>query len=819
VPRSPHPDLPTLSAFLDGEDLPGRAAVRAHVTDCALCAVLLRELAHADELLASGLPLECAAYRTLLSAEADGESGPEERMLLQRHVLRCWSCAAELEAWRFVDGALRAMPLRSPPPHVDRAIAGRARRRPGLALPRIAAGGGLAVATAALVVAMSLGSLPEAPQDAPPEAARQTVFVAALDQIVVNSMTGRVYVLQPQRAVVRVYDVATRELLREIDLGGQPVSIDLHEAMNFVYVLDAESKSIQTIDGQSNAVVARAPVNVSGRPTSLQVDQKQNRIVVGATATDGSAKGEVAMGSTGLTGASTVSTVEVTPQNVAFDTQANLVFVTGRDATLVLDGSTHATVDRIDGPVVGLAVSARGGLTALARNEDDRGELAFFGRSVPSVYLGGRAKAVTAVPSGGFAVLVESTSGSRIVLVTETGVISGEIAAAGDGRGLAFAGNSGSFAVLGAGGLTVTAPVAQVPAPTQSAEPAPMQSAEPTATQSAEPTATQSAPAEPSPSAAAPSSAAPSSTEPPSSAAQPAQQRPDVPGDAVLASQAIYRLDVQGGRVPSLLVSGGRRIIFVDADRWLNAIDTRTGAVTALAQLPSAHHPTLAATFASRVYLFDRSATQLLVFWPAEGRFTEVAVPLGTAVVGMTIAPNGHLWFATRAQGLLHYDTQTGAFALVKPEGVRDVGVVFADPSGRVWFGGAGVVGHYEPSTGRAWRLEWPESTNSFGIDRDGIVWAGTEGGHLVGFRSTNIVATAGAPGRIERLISGPGGDGWFVSRSSASVTLGRAADGKAASHAQPSAREFVFDDLGRAWYSVNGHAAFFLTESLGSAR
>ncbi len=796
-----HLGVAELSSYLDGESVEP-AAVRAHLAACSACSTHLGELREVDHRLLSADGFACEAFRSILSADLDRETGPEEQALLERHLAGCDPCRQTRVTWLVLQAELKALPHRSPSSRVDRAIEKRARRRPSPVptFPTFATGGGLAVAVS-IVIAIVVALSPGLPTPSGPPIAHEPAPVALVasvsEQVVLSSATGRIYVLEPQKASVAVYDGTSRELVRTIALGGKPVSIGINETTNTVYVLDAGSKSITEIDGTNDAIVATLAVNVSGTPTSLQVDASGNRVLVTAAAAnaDGTLRGELAVAASGASLAVSVSQVDIAAQRVVVDAQAGRIYVAARDATLVLDASTYATLARIPGGALDLAISPSG-VVAVLSGSVGTSQVTFFGDKAGFVELSGTPRAITALPDGVFAVLVETNGQAEVVPITTAGPVGRRVDAPASARKLAAQPGTGAVALVGPGGMTITtisaAEVGLAQIPAQRVD----------------------GPATPQPQQAHPAPAQPG-TQPRVAPISPAVSV--IPREAERATRDTYRLDLTADRQPVILASAGRRLWFIDQRNTLAAIDTHDGMLTVVAALPKDSAASWLWAGDQRIFAFDAAGRTLLTLGLGESRFRVVTPPFPGDVRGLTVTPDGRAWLAIDGSepDLVAYDAVADSFSFIAlPPGTR-VNDIQADRSGRVWFGGDRVVGYYDYPAGKLVQIPLPGDITSVAVDKDGSTWAGTTSGYLLQLRGSNLMDAFRLEGGVQSIVVSPDGDAWFVARSGTGFSLGLARDHVARGSAVGGARRIVFDDLGRAWYAVGGQPAFFFTVPL----
>jgi virginiamycin B lyase len=124
---------------------------------------------------------------------------------------------------------------------------------------------------------------------------------------------------------------------------------------------------------------------------------------------------------------------------------------------------------------------------------------------------------------------------------------------------------------------------------------------------------------------------------------------------------------------------------------------------------------------------------------PSSGRMEVFDAPRGRGPYGITVTPDGTVWYASLAGNhIARVDPGTGRATVVEPptpaQGARRV---WTDSGGRVWVSewNAGQVGVYDPAGGtwREWRLpgDNPQAYAVYVDDRD-IVWLSDFGGNAL---------------------------------------------------------------------------------------
>ena len=157
---------------------------------------------------------------------------------------------------------------------------------------------------------------------------------------------------------------------------------------------------------------------------------------------------------------------------------------------------------------------------------------------------------------------------------------------------------------------------------------------------------------------------------------------------------------------------------------------------------------------------------------PANGEMTVYDAPRGRGPYGITVTPDGTVWYASLAGNhIARVDPATGSATVVEPptagQGARRV---WSDSRGRVWVSewNAGQVGMYDPAADawKEWRLpgDKPQCYAVYVDDRD-IVWLSDFGANtLVRFDPATEKFTSyglpDSPGNIRQIL-GRAGEVW----------------------------------------------------------
>jgi virginiamycin B lyase len=249
-------------------------------------------------------------------------------------------------------------------------------------------------------------------------------------------------------------------------------------------------------------------------------------------------------------------------------------------------------------------------------------------------------------------------------------------------------------------------------------------------------------------------------------------------------SGELGRLDPATGEAHEIRLGNGSAphgvIVGPDGNAWitdggLNAIvrvDARTDEVTRFPMPPGTPNVNLnTAVFARDGTLwFTGQAGYYGKVEPATGRVEVFQAPGGRGPYGITVTPDGSIYYASLAGShIARIDPATGTATRIDPptagQGARRV---WSDSQGRIWVSewNAGQVGMYDPRGGGTWR-EWklpgdrPQAYAVYVDDRD-QVWVTDFGGNaLVRFDPTTEQFTsyplAEANASVRQLLGRPG--------------------------------------------------------------
>lgn len=812
---SPHCSSETLSALLDRELPPTeRARARGHVDSCPACAARLATAARLDAELGDARTIACAALLPTLSATADGEATPGERALAGAHLAGCAECRATSAALSRVDALLASLPAARPSVETDRAIAalGAPRgRRMGLAPVTLAWRTALAVLVA-IVVASGATWLPSAGPGAD-RAAVDVALVAAVQRVVFDARTNTLYVLDGDRAEVAAIDATTQQEHVRIAVGGKPTAMALNIPTNTLLVLDASDKRLTEIDTVRNTVISASALDITGTPTSLQVDPN-GKIVVSSVAAAPAGAAATQAASSASTGHVTVfdaltkqiesvRTVDVAPQLVVLDPKGVHALLVSAGATTLADAATYTTVERLPGGIAA-AFDVTGQGVAILSADPGGSRVSFRGGAARAgVTLAGAPLALIAMPDGGFAALLNAGGHGQVAVIGADGAITARIDVALAGRDLTYDAGSGRFAVGGAPGGSVAftgAPAVAAASPT----------APPSDAQTASPSASPSAPA------ATPRSTPPSTNASPSASPAPSTGLPPL---ARLAWTGTYRLALPNGHQPVLVAGSGANLWFVDQAKRLATIDTATGLVTDVVQLPFDGTYSRLLVGSTHVFAVDQVNGRISIFTTASLRLETIGFPFVSVASGFALGQDDKFWSAGgEATNALAFAPDTKQITAVDLKTSR-VTALTVDSAGRVWFAddASGGIGSYDPFRKVVTRIPVKRqgSVTALAVDKTGALWAGTTTGELIGvwLGVAGVQGTAG--GAVGGLVADPGGTLWSYASTPGSLTY-RAVPAGSVRLAATGATSLSFDSLGRAWLGDPTAGAFYIVVETG---
>ena len=793
-----HLALEEISALADGElATDALRAGREHLSECPSCRGVYQTFQQFDLALRQPPAMSCDAALPILSARLDGEADEAEATLAQAHLGTCTDCRAKMGSFMILGAMLRALPSGAPSSRVDRAIAQLGRAPRTSRVPAFAARG-LVASLGAVLLILAGFSRSFAPT-ALPAAERTDALVASVQQVVLNSRTNTLYVLDSKAAAVDARDASTNEFKVRIDVGGRPTALALNESANTVLVLDASRKTVTEIDGASNKVISSNTFAVSGTPTSISVDPSTSKIVVTSTAatTTTTTTGATTNGSlTVLDGTTkkvdTVRDLSVAAEVMIFDSTGTRAALVSPASTTLIDASYKA-VSTLPGGVSAAFAQGGGDRIAVLAAKGGGTTVTFGGRGAPiDLDLPGTPRAITALPDGGFLVLVDLGGKSRVSYVAPDGheAASTDIAIAGED--LSYDGATKRFSVAGHAGVasaavptTLVATASTAPA---SASPSPV----PTTSSSPAPTASANPSASPSPSAGTVAAASPT--------ANPLAL-------AATAGPSFVHVDLPGGRQPMFVAKSGERLWVLDDRNNVVTLDMTTAETFTVNTLPRGTQVSFWVAGRGYTYALDASTGLLHVVNATTQVVRSYEMNFLRPVSSIAVGIDDRLWIGLKgAQYLLAFDPETRKMASYDL-GLARISELTIDAQGRILYAddARGAVGAYDPRTARLNEVFFPHRGTTTGLVVDGTstLWLSTSAGEIFWVRGGVATLALGLQRPVTTLALDSAGRVWFLAPLPAgAVGFGYAAadSGQGAQTISGPASSLAFNALGRAW-------------------
>src|SRR5438309_1753875 len=205
----------------------------------------------------------------------------------------------------------------------------------------------------------------------------------------------------------------------------------------------------------SNTVIGATTVAVSGTPTSISVDPSTNNILVASTSRSpapGSAAGSVAVINSDTKVLESVREISVAPRLVVPDQHGGRSALVSAEATQLVDSSYKVLATLPGG--VSAAFSLRSDNVAVLSPSGSDSILNFAGLSAPdALKLTGAPRALTALPDGGYLVLVDLGGRGRVSRITRDGSVFASTEVAVTAGDLIYEGSTNRFTVANNGRL------------------------------------------------------------------------------------------------------------------------------------------------------------------------------------------------------------------------------------------------------------------------------------------------------------------------------------------------------------------------------
>src|SRR5438309_1884102 len=793
-----------LSALIDGELRPqAELRARQHLAECGACSAEYALSVRLDEQLRQPPVLACGEVLEVLSAGLDRETSDDEQAAAQRHLADCQGCRASVQTWSELASAIKALPLIAPSARIDDAIYAIARSRQTYRpapVRGIAARALIAVAAVFAIVVASLGTGGARPQTALlPSPTGERAIVASIQQIVFNSRTNTLYVLDVPGAAVDARDPGTNDVKARIQVGGEPTALALNEVANRVLVLDASQKRVTEIDAVSNTVIGATTVAVAGTPTSISVDPTTNNILVTATskspAPGAAAAGSVAVINSNTKQLETVRDITVAPRLVVPDQQGGRSALVSADAIQLVD-SSYKVIAALPGGV-SAAFSTRSDNVAVLSASGADSVLTFSGFGAPeALKLTGAPRALTALPDGGYLVLVDLGGRGRVSRITRDGTVFASTEVAVTGGDLLYDQVTNRFTVANNGRLD-TAQMPDQVAVTQTAPPTQIGNA-----------------------AASPSTTP--SVSPDASVRPPATIGPNVLSQALPLSSGLYNLPLPNGIHPQFVAANGTRLWVLDQSNNVSSFDMNTGDLFNIGPLRKGANVSYWVAGGSYVYGVDETTGEINVVNTAkqqvEGGFaTNVLSPVSAVAVGL----DGRLWIGLRnASYLFAWDPKTHNMNSFDLAGGR-VNALTVDALGRLFYAddARGTVGTFDPRTLRLNEVPFGRNgaTTALLVDATSTLWIGTSTGEIYSVRGGAAKLTVRLQRPVSSFAPDQGGKAWYLAPLPSGLAgyayapadnsqAPRSVTGPAQSlNFSPVGRAFLADPRGGFYMSVEG--------------
>ena len=502
----------------------------------------------------------------------------------------------------------------------------------------------------------------------------------------------------------------------------------------------------------------------------------------------------------------TVRDLSIAAEVLVFDTSGNRAALVSPAGTTLLDASYKA-VSTLPGGI-GAAFGVGGGDRIAVLSAKGGGTtLTFGGRGAPiDLSLPGTPRAITALPDGGFLVLVDLGGKSRVSYIAPDGHEAANTDIAIAGEDLSYDVATKRFSVAGHSGVasanvptTLVAAASAAPTASPSSAPQSSASASPAPTASASPTASPS----PSPSASTVVAASPT--------ANPLAL-------AATAGPSFVHIDLPGSRQPVSVAKSGERLWILDDRNNVVTLDMTTGETFTVNSLPSGTQISFWAAGRGYAYGVDTRG-QLHVVNAATEVVSSLAMNFLKPVSSVAVGPDDRLWIGLKdAPYLLAFDPETWKMATfdLGPARISELAV---DALGRVLYvdDARGTVGAYVPQTGRLTEVFFARrgTTTGLVVDNTSTMWLSTSAGEIFSIRGGVAKLTIGLQRPVTTLALDAAGRAWYLAPlPSGAVGFGYAAadSGQGGHTIAGPALSLSFNALGRAWLA-DPRGGFYVSE------
>jgi anti-sigma factor RsiW/sugar lactone lactonase YvrE len=801
-----HVSAEELSALLDGE-LSAQEELRArqHLTECASCSAEYALSVRLDDELRQPPVLGCNEILEVISAGLDSETSDNEQAAATRHLAECNDCRASLQTWSELSSAIKALPVIAPSARIDDAIYAIARsRRTYRSTPvrGIAARALIAVTAVFAIIVASLGTGGARQTALVPTPTGERAIVASIQQVVFNSRNNMIYVLDVSGAAVDARDSATNDLKARIQVGGEPTALALNEVANRVLVLDSGQKRVTEIDAASNTVVGATTVAVSGTPTSISVDPSTNNIVVTTTTRSpapGTSAGSVAVIDSSTKKLETVREFSVAPRLVVPDQQGRRSALVSAARTELVD-ATYKVLQVLPGGVSAAFSKQSDNVAVLSASGFDS-VLTFSGFIAPqALKLTGAPRALTALPDGGYLVLVDLGGRGLVSKITREGAVFASVEVAVTAGDLIYDQITNRFTVANNGRLDTAQMPNQVAA-------VPAASATPSGA---------AASASPSPSTAPTATpGAPSPTSPPAVATI----GPNILAAAgTLTPGSVHNLPLNGVQ-PQFVAASGSRLWLLDQSNRVSSFDMNTGDLFDIGTLRKGAKVSYWVAGGSYVFGVDAANGEVNIVDTARERVvggfaTNVLSPVSAVAVGI----DGRLWIGLRdAPYLFVFDPRTQLMNSVDLVDAR-INALTIDGQGRIYYADdtRGTVGTFDPRSSRVNEVPFTRrgATTALLVDSTSTLWVGTSSGEIYSVRGSKGTLTLSIQRPVTAFAPDQGGRAWYLAQLPTGLSgyaYGPADGSKAPKSVAGPAQSLNFNAIGRA-FLADPRGSFYMS-------
>jgi streptogramin lyase len=277
----------------------------------------------------------------------------------------------------------------------------------------------------------------------------------------------------------------------------------------------------------------------------------------------------------------------------------------------------------------------------------------------------------------------------------------------------------------------------------------------------------------------------------------------------------MYHLALGDNRQPALAAGSGQRLWFVDQAKRLATIDTTTGAVTDVAQLPLDGTFTRLLLGASHVYAIDQGKGRISALTIKSATLETIVFPFANSAKGFAVGTDDRIWMAGGdSANVLSLDPSTKSVAAINFQ-TSAISALYVDSAARVWYAddATGGIGYYDQAKRAIVSVGVPShaSVTALAMDRDGTLWAGTAAGQVLSVRLG--VAASGAPagGPVVDLVRDASGGVWSYAAAPGTVVYRPLTAGGGARIAAVGASSLAVDGLGRAWLADPAGTGFYI--------